>query len=237
VLQSTDIEYLIILDEERIPLRESVTLGRHLDNDLVLAGEDVLDYHLRIELGQRGPNAIPLGDSTLRLNERDLADEKVGLVPGDRLHVGQQTLEVEIARRHEPDAQDWQLNGPGGGAVHPLNDTLSVGRAEDNALQLQNDHVSRHHARLFQHLGAVFVQDFGSSNGTFVNGQRIIGGCRLLHGDEVSFDISTPYGHAECAGRIVWTSKVGAFYIWGVEFTRLPDNPEDPIHQLIESSF
>ena len=59
----------------------------------------------------------------------------------------------------------------------------------------------------------------------------------LRVGDEVNFEVSTPYGHSECVGRIVWTSKVGAFYIWGVEFTRISDNPEDPIRQLIESSF
>jgi len=59
----------------------------------------------------------------------------------------------------------------------------------------------------------------------------------LRLGDEVNFEVSTPYGHTECTGRIVWTSKVGAFYIWGIEFTRLSDSPEDPIRQLIESSF
>jgi len=59
----------------------------------------------------------------------------------------------------------------------------------------------------------------------------------LRIGDEVSFTVNTPYGKTECSGRIVWTSKVGAFYIWGVEFTRISDNPEDPIRQLIDSSF
>jgi len=59
----------------------------------------------------------------------------------------------------------------------------------------------------------------------------------LRVGDEVNFAVNTPYGSTECSGRIVWTSKVGAFYIWGVEFTRISDNPEDPIRQLIESSF
>lgn len=59
----------------------------------------------------------------------------------------------------------------------------------------------------------------------------------LRVGDEVEFEVSTPYGQTTCDGRIVWTSKVGAFYIWGVEFTRISDNPEDPIRLLIESSF
>ena len=36
----------------------------------------------------------------------------------------------------------------------------------------------------------------------------------LRVGDEVDYEVSTPYGQASCTGRIVWTSKVGAFYIW-----------------------
>ena len=59
----------------------------------------------------------------------------------------------------------------------------------------------------------------------------------LRVGDEVEYEVSTPYGQTTCTGRIVWTSKVGAFYIWGIEFTRLDDNPESPIQLLIESSF
>ena len=57
--QVSDLEYILVLEGEQIPLGGSVTLGRHLDNDLVLAGEDVLDYHLRIEVGVRGPQAFP----------------------------------------------------------------------------------------------------------------------------------------------------------------------------------
>jgi hypothetical protein len=59
----------------------------------------------------------------------------------------------------------------------------------------------------------------------------------LRVGDEVTFEISTPYGLTTCVGRIVWTNKVGAFFIWGIEFVRIPVNPEDPMHRLIESSF
>jgi len=186
--QASDLEYFVCLDDDRIPLHGSMTLGRHLENDVVLAGEDVLDYHLRIEVGERGPRAIPLGESSLRLNGADRQEEKVGLVPGDRLDIGREVLVIAVERHGEPRAGDWRLYGPAGGAVHPVGALLTVGRAEDNGLQLQDDHVSRHHARFFACEDTVFLQDFGASNGTFVNGERLVGGCRLFHGDEVSFD-------------------------------------------------
>ena len=53
---------------------------------------------------------------------------------------------------------------------------------------LLDDHVSRRHATLLLDQGIIWLRDLGSANGTFVNGERIAGGCRLYHGDEVAFD-------------------------------------------------
>lgn len=50
---------------------------------------------------------------------------------------------------------------------------LTVGRAEDNALCIDNPTVSRHHAILQVEAGALIVVDLGSSAGTFVNDVRV----------------------------------------------------------------
>ena len=39
---------------EQYPVQGNLTLGRHLDNDVIVPGEDVLDYHVRLELSARG---------------------------------------------------------------------------------------------------------------------------------------------------------------------------------------
>jgi predicted component of type VI protein secretion system len=49
--------------------------------------------------------------------------------------------------------------------------------------------VSRRHAVLTRIGNTVWVKDLGSSNGTFVNGERVVGARRLFHGDEVAFDL------------------------------------------------
>ncbi|MEZ5560471.1 MAG: FHA domain-containing protein [Pseudomonadales bacterium] len=185
--QLSDIQYFIELEGERIPIEGSMTLGRHLENDLVLAGEDVLDFHMRLEVSARGPRALPLGEASFRLNAVDLA-EPVGLVPGDVLEVGQEQLRVDAAPSQPGEAENWALHRLGERNGVPVDDSIGVGRADDNALRLSGDHVSRYHAQLFAYLGHVWLRDLGSSNGTFVNGARIVGGCRLFHGDEVAFD-------------------------------------------------
>ncbi|HUO35868.1 MAG TPA: FHA domain-containing protein [Candidatus Acidoferrum sp.] len=50
---------------------------------------------------------------------------------------------------------------------------VSIGRAPDNGLVIDNPAVSNYHARVFNEEGRLMLEDFGSLNGTFVNGQRI----------------------------------------------------------------
>ena len=50
---------------------------------------------------------------------------------------------------------------------------ISIGRSPDNALVIDNPAVSHYHARVFKEEGRIMLEDFGSLNGTFVNGQRV----------------------------------------------------------------
>ncbi len=163
-----------------------MTVGRHLDNDLLLAGEDVLDYHLRIEMSDRGPRAIPLGEASLRVNGQDLA-HPVGLMPGDRLQIGQNEVIVDAELLTPAEADQWRLHS-GSGLELTIHGICGVGRGEDNELHLEDDHISRYHARLTRRNGIIWLRDLSSANGTYVNGERVVGACRLFHGDEVRFD-------------------------------------------------
>jgi ABC transport system ATP-binding/permease protein len=52
---------------------------------------------------------------------------------------------------------------------------LSVGRAPDNDIHLDGLQISNHHTRLINAGGSVFIEDAGSTNGIYVNGERITG--------------------------------------------------------------
>ena len=52
---------------------------------------------------------------------------------------------------------------------------LTVGRAPDNDLRLDGLQISNHHARFARDNGSVTVEDAGSTNGVYVNGERIGG--------------------------------------------------------------
>ncbi|HMD33181.1 MAG TPA: FHA domain-containing protein [Candidatus Acidoferrales bacterium] len=62
---------------------------------------------------------------------------------------------------------------------------VSIGRAPDNDLHVDNLAVSSHHARIFNDSGKLVVEDMNSLNGTFVNSQRVTR-ATLKPGDVVS---------------------------------------------------
>ena len=63
---------------------------------------------------------------------------------------------------------------------------LTVGRASDSSIVLPSDSfASSRHARFETVRDAVWLIDLGSTNGTFVNGERIEGRRRLRDGDVV----------------------------------------------------
>jgi beta propeller repeat protein len=63
---------------------------------------------------------------------------------------------------------------------------LSIGRAEDNDLQLMDPKASRHHARLHREGPTYILTDLGSANGTRVNGVRLTAPHTLQHGERIT---------------------------------------------------
>jgi len=73
------------------------------------------------------------------------------------------------------------------GTRHPINGSCSLGRTAANTIVLELPKVSRRHALIhLQNIGELWLIDFGSSNGTFLNKRRIQHPIRLSDGDQIT---------------------------------------------------
>ena len=68
----------------------------------------------------------------------------------------------------------------------------SIGRSSASDIVLKSDdYASGSHAQLTHHGGLLYVEDLGSTNGTFVNGRKTVGATPLRHGDSVRVGSTT----------------------------------------------
>ncbi|HET9958359.1 MAG TPA: sigma 54-interacting transcriptional regulator [Polyangiaceae bacterium] len=106
------------------------------------------------------------------------------------------------------------VTGAGSVSIVPLpeNGELSIGRAEDATLRLTSNSVSRRHARLRVHGADLSLEDFGSANGTLLNGERVPAqreipvqaGQTILIGD---FALVLRTRRAAATTRHIWSSE------------------------------
>ena len=100
-------------------------------------------------------------------------------------------------------SQSYQLimrTGPTPGKVFELGkNEVYIGRDVSNDIVVNDSEVSRKHARLVVQAGGLVVEDLGSTNGTFVNGQRLMGphvlrpGEVIMLGENISLAFETGY--------------------------------------------
>jgi hypothetical protein len=71
------------------------------------------------------------------------------------------------------------------GRSFELGDELTIGRAAGCQVTLDDTFVSQLHARLFRRDGSYVIEDLGSTNGTYVNREKVSGPVAIRPGDQV----------------------------------------------------
>ena len=61
------------------------------------------------------------------------------------------------------------------GQIYPVQDEMTLGRAAGCAVVIEDTFASQLHARIFRRDGVVFIEDLGSTNGTFLNRKPVHG--------------------------------------------------------------
>ena len=188
----------------------SYLLGSDPASEVVLDGEGVHKVHCELLVGSHGVQLRVPPTRGVWVNDRPV-DGLIALRAGDGIRCGSASLRLldavsatalgamgggqgdgdigaTIVRPVLPKFVLRGLSGVHFGRSHPLQGSLSVGRAEESLLHLPFDGISRQHARLTPAGDDVLLEDLGSANGTWLNGKRITRG-KARHGDEIRFDV------------------------------------------------
>ncbi len=71
------------------------------------------------------------------------------------------------------------------GQVYELGEELTVGRAGGCQITLDDTYVSQLHARVFRREGQLYVEDLGSTNGTYLNRKKVTAPIAIRRGDRL----------------------------------------------------
>ena len=178
-----------------------VTVGRSAACDLVLDDAAIKPNHAEIQVNHEKLQLQLLADvDNVSVNNKPVKlGSKAAVVPGDLIRFGQTELQVVDPKQtsrpaptvtRQEESTGWALKANHtalSNRIFALKTANVVGRSNECDITLAAAHLSRRHAELRVKNGLLYVKDLGSSNGTYVNGERVKES-RVKRGDDLRFD-------------------------------------------------
>ena len=162
-------------------------LGSDESNDASVAGEGVLPFHARIYQADGGCLFIAaVENSALAVNGAP-ADKPLMLADGDWVLLGATPFQIKFKSDRfletptpvsDEQSERFDLSGKS---------SLMIGRLPQCDIAIPSPLVSRQHARLVREVTGWYIEDCGSTNGTFVNAVRVQGRQPLMPNDWLGF--------------------------------------------------
>jgi hypothetical protein len=112
-----------------------------------------------------------------------------------------QDVAMLMMREGSSPRQQWSLQGA----------AIIIGRGDDCHVIINDRQASRHHARVAQTQDGYVLEDLGSKNGTFLNGQSLTSPTVLKDGDEIGIAFAAKLGFVDAGATapLVLNNDIG----------------------------
>lgn len=152
-------------------IQPHITIGRASDNGIVIPLGTVSRHHATLNLGAQG-YIITDQHSTNGLLYKGAKVTQLALSDGDIIRISDELGNFATLSYSDP-SRPAVVTHETGVRLKPDQHEITIGRAPDNVVVLNYPQVSAHHAVIRREQDGAVLQDLGSTNGTFVHGQRI----------------------------------------------------------------
>lgn len=179
------------------------TIGKNAQNSLMIEDPSILDFHAEI---------INQDDKLILMDKSagkgcwvggEQVTSHATLKQGDQIKLGNVELQLidpkkvsssaQKATQSKPVEENWSIHSKASWLEQNrfnINSRVIIGRDPTSDITLPLDHLSRKHVALEVKGGQLYVEDLDSSNGTFVNGERITS-TTVKTGDKIKLDVVT----------------------------------------------
>lgn len=183
---------------------QTFTIGKNPSNSLMIDDGTISDFHAEIsnttdQLFISNKSASP----SLWVNNK-LVEKQTKLKAEDVIKLGGIELELidpkallnKTKARTAIDknlSNNWVIHSKASWLeknIFPIESKVVIGRDPECDITLPLEYLSRKHLELEVRSGHLFIKDLGSSNGTFLNGQKIIES-EIKPGDKIKLDVLT----------------------------------------------
>ena len=171
--------------------KSQISFGRDSSNNIVLKSNIVSREHGAFEFvndevyiyDKGSTNGLVINNKVYKINSRGESDARK-LRNGDVIRID----DISENSDHKMGVMMLYLTHRTAGSWHGMNivsnDRIVIGRHPQCAIHLESINVSHQHAAVYMRNGQCIIEDLHSTNGVFINGQRIIG-CALLRDKDI----------------------------------------------------
>jgi pSer/pThr/pTyr-binding forkhead associated (FHA) protein/S1-C subfamily serine protease len=178
---------------QQFAVQNELSIGRE-EADITLDDDQVSRRHALLRRAGRELEVSDTGSSNGTYVNGQRIDGSKRLSDGDSIRVGNTSLAVVLPGRRAIATEESPTlvvtGGGDSGKRFPIDRERSIGR-ETADIIIDDAEISRRHASVRPVEGGLEISDLQSSNGTYVNGNRINGGHRLSAGDQIRIGETT----------------------------------------------